>query len=136
MDLIPASLHEWVAADFACGVDPLFAGLHRFEDASYGRSYRDTAHCVHPHHQMHLPADRRQTTIVIPKVLTPDHIVHELGHVLHERLQWEPIAEPVSWYARTNHHEAFAEAFTSWLVPGHAARPDDRTLALFEQLSA
>jgi hypothetical protein len=135
--IIPARLHELVAVDFLCGADPLFLGLHRYAltQEANARSYSTTAHCVYPFHQMHLPADRRATTVVLPSVVTPDVVVHELGHVLHERLRFEPTAAPVSGDARTNRHEAFAEAFTTWLLPDHGDRPDERTLALLEGLA-
>lgn len=133
--LIPATLQDFVSADFACGLDPIFVGLHQYEETDDGRSYRDTAHCVYLHHQLHLPRARRRTTVVLPEPVVPEVVVHELGHVLHERLDWGHTASPVSWYAEANWCEAFAEAFTSWLVPGYAERPDEKTLALFEQLA-
>ena len=136
LEIIPAALHDLVRVDWFCGADPLFADLHRIEDASYGRSYRSTAHCVYAHHQEHRARASRRTTIALPTVETPDVIVHELGHVLHERLRWEPVARPVTWYAGTDLFEAFAEAFTSWLIPGYARRADDRTIALLESLAA
>jgi hypothetical protein len=37
--------------------------------------------------------------------------MHELGHALHERLEFRPVAVPLTDYARTNTYEAFAEAF-------------------------
>lgn len=135
--IIPMRIRPLVVADYFCGADPVFADLHRYTAATYGRSYADTAHTVYDFHQPHRSRRNRTTTVVLPSVPSLDTVVHELGHVLHERLRFEPHARPVSWYAETDHREAFAEAFTSWLLPnGHRARPDDETLALFEELSA
>lgn len=122
-------------AEFLCGVDPIFAGLHRHQDVADGRSYRNTAHCVHPHHQMHLSAARRATTIVLPTVRPPTTIVHELGHVLHEALDWEPTVAPVTAYAKTNRFEAFAEAWTALFFWNYADEPEDSFKALIESLA-
>lgn len=136
-DRIPQPLHPMVQADFLCGADPLFVGLHQFQDASYGRSYSSTMHVAYPFHQMGLAKCHRRTTVVIPeaaKTVWVEHVVHELGHVLHESLEFEHDASPVSWYGETNRYEAFAEAFTSWLIPGYGKVPDARTRAYFEAL--
>lgn len=135
--IVPQEIHPLIQPDFLCGTDPLFAGLHGYTDASYGRSYTDTMHVAYPHHQTGLAKAHRRTTVVIPnqpKELRVEHVVHELGHVLHETLAWEHVAEPVTWYAEGNWCEAFAEAFTSWLVPGYAKRPADRDLAYLNAL--
>lgn len=141
--LIPTQLHALIRPDFLTGVDPVFAGLHDYRDASYGRSYRSIAHVAYDFHQR-LPAARRRTTVVMPVVETVRTLVHELGHVLHERLRFEPEPAPVTGYARTDWGEAFAEAFAAWVLPlGHgygAAKDklyeDDRaTVALFEGLA-
>lgn len=118
--------------------DAVFAGLHRYEDSNDGRSYRTMAHVVYPEHSPHLTADRRAVTLVLPTPReTPLVIAHELGHVIHYHLDGESWwAEPVSWYAQTNHAEAFAEAFTAWLFPGYAdERLDGATEALFDSLA-
>jgi hypothetical protein len=133
--LIPKRLHRLVASDFLCGCDPIFAGLHPHTDANYDRSYRDTAHCAYPFHQAGLPKTRRRTTVVLPSPVDPEVVVHELGHVLHESLRFEPDCSPVSWYAETDEFESFAESFTAWLVPGYAERPDLETITLFESLA-
>jgi hypothetical protein len=136
--IVPMELHHLIQADFLCGTDPLFAGLHGYGDASYGRSYTDTMHVAYPHHQGGLAKAHRRTTVVIPgpaKEVQVKHLVHELGHVLHESLAWDHDATPVSRYAETNWCEAFAEAFTSWLIPGYAARPDDATVAYFDSMA-
>lgn len=132
--LIPAGIVERLAhVDFLTGTDPVFAGLHSFEAMSYGRSYRTTAHVSHRHHS----ADR-STTIVLPTVETPEVIVHELGHALDEVLAFAHEAAPVTCYAGAGGRiEAFAEAFTSWLIPGYPviARLDPASRALFEALA-
>jgi len=46
----------------------------------------------------------------------PAVIIHELGHALHDQLDHQPEVQPVTQYARTNSHEAFAEAFTAWVA--------------------
>lgn len=127
---------------FVCGVDPVFAGLHSYEEITDGRSYRQTAHCAYPFN-LAGPRDRRVTTIIVPDAryrfrnpwaLAHD-FVHELGHALHEVIGFDCHPEPVTDYARTSRYEAFAEAFVSWLWPGDGYdRPDDATLALFRSL--
>jgi hypothetical protein len=133
--IIPARLHDLIQTDWFCGADPVFADLHRFEEASYGRSYRSVSHCVHEHNQTHRPRAARSTTVVLAAAEPPRTVVHELGHVLHARLDWQHVPRPVSWYAETNWYEAFAEAFTSWLIPGYAAHPDAAFLHLMEELA-
>lgn len=137
-NVVPVEIHPLIQPEFLCDTDPLFAGLHAYTDATYGRSYSTTMHVAYPHNQLGLAKAHRHTTVVMPgqpKHLRVEHVVHELGHVLHESLLgWEHDAEPVSWYAGTNRYEAFAEAFTSWLIPGYADRPDDRTIAYLNAL--
>lgn len=135
-DLIPVGLHRMIRPDFFCGADPVFAGLHDYHDTSDGRSYRNVAQCVYEHNQKRtLPKSLRRVTIVLPSERDVSVVVHEMGHVLHEEVGFEWRAAPVTWYAETDRFEAFAEAFTSWLVPGYAPRPDDATLALLESLA-
>ena len=115
--------------DFLCGVDPVYAGLHRFEEMSYGRSYRSVAHCSWRMHSL----DGR-TTIVLPSPEDPVVIVHELGHVLDEQMGWSHCAEPVTIYAADSRVEAFAEALTAYVVPGYGAMIDGATLRLWAEL--
>ena len=127
---LPAGIrHRVEHADFLCGVDPVYAGLHRFEAMSYGRSYRSVAHCSWRMHS----SDGR-TTIVLPVVEDPIVIVHELGHVLHEQIGWQHVAEPVTVYAKDGPVEAFAEALTAYLVPGYGERADGATMQLWRDL--
>lgn len=133
LGIIPTRLHRYLGCDFFLGSDPLLAGLHTYTDASYGRSYRDVAHVAYVHNQPQLSAAHRATTVVLPRLVHPTVVVHELGHVVHERLLWMETT-PVTEYASTDRYEAFAEAFVSWLVPGYGERPDDAFLCLMESL--
>lgn len=135
VDLIPPRLHSLIQPDYLCGADPVFVGLHRFDAASYNRSYRHTAHVAYSFHQQPRPRPDRVTTVVLPTVPTLTTIVHELGHVLDETLGFTVHAHPVSWYADDNRAEAFAEAFTSWVIPGYAQRPDPDTTGLLDSLT-
>lgn len=115
---------------FVAGVDPLFAAVHGFQLTPDGRSYSSTACCCYPWHILG-PADRKVTTVVLPTVVHPFVVVHEIGHALHETFDFDPNPLPVTQYARTNKYEAFAEAFTSWVWPQpDYARCDDETAAL------
>jgi len=138
-----ASMPSRIAArvshvDFFCGASPVFAGLHNYVDTDDGRPYSLTAHAVWIMHQWLLPRTLRVPTVVLPALVAPKTVVHELGHILHEALAFEPVAAPVTEYAKTNLWEAFAEAFTAWLgwygadVRGAV---DEKTAALFEELS-
>ena len=139
LDVIPARIADRVRnVNVLAGVDPVFAGLHRFVDIGDGRSYRDTAHVVYPSHIIGGRSERR-THMVLPtrRAATIPIVVHELGHVLDKTLGFDlDDVTPVSWYAETNRYEAFAEAFTSYVLPGYADRPDDRTWAFFDVLAS
>lgn len=136
---VPVRIRDRLAhVRFVCGVDPIFAGIHDFAQSADGRSYRTTAHCCYPSHLIG-PADRRTTTVVLPTVVPPYVIVHELGHALDHVVGFSHNARPVTAYARTNRQEAFAEAFTAWLYhygDQDIARSDKATLALFSELAA
>lgn len=145
LELLPARIAQLVRCDVFAGADPVAAGVHRWVDASYGRSYRSVCHVAYEYHQEHLPRDQRAVTLVLPEVPTIATVMHELGHVLHAALGWEPDPLPVTWYAEGNGHEAFAEAFAAWALPfghGYGAAKDllyesDRaTVALLDGLAA
>lgn len=148
-ELIPQGILKRIQdTDFLVGIDPFFAGLFDSgdsDDIGDGRSYRDTA-CVHYAHlqtfpyraSQSIPACRRRTTVVLPTDeyhLSRPVIVHELGHVFHELMQWMYVDRAVSEYGKSDPYERWAEAFTSWLIPGYAERPDDRAIALFESIA-
>lgn len=116
MTRLPFGLRRRVEhIDWLCGVDPVYAGLHGFEKASFGRSFRDTAHCSHRHHS----SDSR-TTIVLPTVQTPEVIIHELAHALDEAIDWRrPVVPATTNYARADTWEAWAEFVTAGLVEGY-----------------
>ena len=137
MRLLTPRLRELVACDFIIGVDPLFAGItpHYAEGAN---DLRTTAHCLYDIHQLHRPLADRGPKVVLPSNPNyhweswngPAVVIHELGHVLQSRTEWDHKAEPVSEYAKTNHWEAFAEAFEAWIW---GKRVDDATTALFNR---
>ncbi|MEV7264696.1 hypothetical protein AB0N38_14200 [Micromonospora aurantiaca] len=143
--LLPPRIAEMVRCDVFAGADPVGAGLHRYVEASYGRSYRSTCHVAYEMHQEHLPRGDRAVTLVLPEVPTVAVVVHELGHVLHAALRLEPQPLPVTEYALTSGGlEAFAEAFAAWALPfghGYGAAKDrlyerDRaTVALLDELA-
>jgi hypothetical protein len=121
---------------FLCGVDPVFAGLHEYTGTIDDRPYKDTAHCAWPIHIIG-PADRRTSTVVLPKRVSVSNVVHELGHVLDWQLGRSHMATPVSEYAATDRNEAFAEALVAQLfVYGDqdAWWSDGATRALWMQL--
>lgn len=139
--VIPQPILDRLHFDYLIGCDPVYIGFFDYDDTEDGRSYRDTACVAYPYHQK-LNKDRQKTTIVTPKILSPIHIVHEIGHVLHEYLNFEHDAIPVTDYAKTDIREAFAEAFTAWLFYNYATIPlktqheiDNRTFALFQELA-
>jgi hypothetical protein len=138
LSLLPERIRRRVGGvDFLTGVDPLFAGLHRYEEVIDGRSYRDTPHVAYEVHQAHLSAARRRTTVVLPVRVHQRTVVHELGHVLDWQLGFAHEADPASWYGESNRYEAFAEAFLSWVCPGATdLAPDVRTETLFESLAS
>jgi hypothetical protein len=128
--------------EFIAGVDPLFVGAHRYKLSTDGRSYHDTACCLSPHHQQHRPRSDRPTRVVLPNVREPAVVIHELGHALDQAIDWDrsdPM--PVTAYAQTNRFEAFAEAFTAWLMPNaypwatSILQSDQATVALFDELA-
>ena len=141
--LIPPTIRNLIRPHFFCGTDPVFAGLHDYLDVADGRSYRETAHVAYDFNQR-LSRSQRHITVVLPTLPSIEVLIHELGHVLDERLDFEPDVTPVTRYGQTNRYEAFAEAFTAWVLPyghGYGASKDylyehdRRTVALFGQLA-
>lgn len=160
LDLLPPGLRRRVEhADFLTGVHPGFVGLHDHATRNVGGrdgtglilSYGDVAHVAWLSHQEHLARSDRRTTVVLPRTdeYDPLVLVHELGHVLDDVIGVRRhTPDPVSWYARENTWEAFAEAFVCYVAPDLAAadkwsaydldvaRADARTVALFDELDA
>ena len=136
MDLLPGRLRDLASQCHVFTEDPVHAGLHDYQKASYERSYRDTPHVTYDYHQKGLLRAHRATTVVLPEIVTVEAAVHELGHVIHYVLGDEHTAEAVTWYGATNRYEAFSEALTSWIIPGYAEPPGAPTSALFEALAA
>ncbi|MBM0257371.1 hypothetical protein [Micromonospora sp. 4G55] len=146
LELLPPRIVELLRCEVLAGADPVAAGLHRYVDASFGRSYRSTCHVAYEMHQEHLPRARRAVTLVLPEVPTIATVMHELGHVLHAALDLEPQPLPVTDYALlSGGMEAFAEAFAAWALPfghGYGSAKDrlyerDRaTVALLDGLAA
>ena len=115
---------DFRSTDFLCGVDPLYAGLHSFEEAMGSRSYRSIAHTAFRIH-----ASDKQTTVVLPHVEHWSVVVHELGHVLDERQGYRWLLPAVSDHAKLDRWEAFAEAFQTFVLgdeqpPGWSERYD------------
>lgn len=145
--LIPPPIADRLrAVDWFLDTNPIWAGLHTYETTEDGRPYSETAHTVHPMHQCSLPRSLRAPTVVLFRddLKYPDVAVHELGHILHEQLRFEPSPSPVSDYAGSNKWEAFACAFTAWVVPWQCSRRhdptilwrDSATMRLFEHLAS
>lgn len=140
---IPEGVRDLVSrAHFLARTDPVKAGLHsdRWTGGTVGRPTAETAHVSWAWGQDR-PRDRRHSTVVLPldEDFTPEVIVHELGHVLDDLVDFHrPNPDPVSWYAGTDPWEAFAEAFTSWVLPGYedqdTLRRDVETVRFFEEL--
>lgn len=131
--LLTGTLHDLASRCDVFTADPLLAGLHRYETASYSRSFRNTAHVAYPWNQ-ELPSGDQVVTVVLPEVVDLHSAVHELGHVVDYWTGFSHKAEPVSWYAKTDRYEAFAEAFAYRALrgPDHV---DAATAAFFEALS-
>lgn len=143
LGLIPEPVRDLVSrAHFLARTDAIAAGLHSYEwiGGTVGRLASHTAHVVWTFNHDG-PKDRRHPTVVLPEDedFTPEVIVHELGHVLDELKGFScPTPKPVSWYAGTDPWEAFAEAFTAWVLPGYEGqetlRRDVETVRFFEEL--
>lgn len=95
---------------FFTGTDPVYAGLHKYEDTDDGRSYRNIAHACYPHHIID-----ESLTIILPTLedAKPYIVIHELGHILDYLMHFSHNALPINDYAKTNRREAFAESFAA-----------------------
>jgi len=139
-NLLPIAIAEKLNyIHFLTGTDPVYAGLHNYEDIEDGRSYRNTAHVSYPWNARN---KKERTTIVLPLLIDADPyvITHELGHCFDEVLGFQHRALPINEYAKTDRREAFAEAFAAqyfWLgkEAEDIAQSDKATQYLFEQLA-
>jgi hypothetical protein len=127
---VPSSL---LATDWLSGGDPVWKGIHEFDDTGDGRSFRDTAHCIYPFHAA--SPGRDLPMVIMPEPVDWWVVVHELGHVIDYHMGFTRTCEPCTEYARTDRMEAFAEAFTAYCSVGYAdISADDR--AFFDSLRA
>ncbi len=140
LDLIPSHVLDLVGCEFWVGIDPGLAGIHDYDSHGYsGCSYKDTAHTVYDYHQEHMASADRTIKVFLPSNESyqwdDDYglytVVHELGHVLDYRTDFDLEAEPVTDYAHCDQLEANAEAFVAW-VQGKPV--DDKTKAFFDNL--
>ena len=123
---------------FIKGCDPVWMGVSTnkyvgFDNTTKGRkgSFCNWSHCCLKWGLKHLPLNDRETTIVIGSDIKKYEderkiILHELGHVLDERLIeiaiveklkfYRPGCVPLDDYAAINGGEAFATSFQSWMT--------------------
>lgn len=124
LDLLPPIIKDIFRADrglihFFVG-DPVFAGLEKNSFLGDTKEFmpNDAAHALYAHNQL-VNSHDAVPTIVFPKcqLVNWQTVLHEAGHMAHLILDFEDFNLPVvSDYARTNHIEAFAEAFVAWVV--------------------
>ena len=133
LKLIPKSFHKYLQCDLMLGADPNSKGLHDYKSAFNGKYlYKDLAHVAYAHNQLDIPRSYRITTVVLPQtteLYTPiavETVIHEFGHVLHEKLGWPEGFYPVTAYAESNVWECFAEAFTEFCSPGYHKKKGKR----------
>lgn len=122
--------------DFLCEVDPIFVGIHDYENANHSRLYKNITHCAYPFHQHILSKDQRKTTIILPIHESVWTIIHELGHVLHEVVDFSIKPIPITNYAKTNYCESFAESFCAYIHFSYTKNRlkdyDPKTLKFFQ----
>jgi len=135
IDILPPKIWQRISyVHFLTGTNPVYAGLHDgINTIGDDRKLSGIAHCVYPEGQI-LPKYLRQTTVVLPVMEQPCEVVHELGHVLDEALDFSHFALPITDYAKVNNAEAFAEALVGWLFED-CGEPDEETRCLFEYLA-
>ena len=103
--------------DHITNYSPNFLGIHDFEYAQDGRLFKYTSHVCYSYHQLSLPKSDRKTTLVLIHDEDQDIYLHELGHVIHERIfNLDNLGfKPLDDYASTNHLETFATTFQSFM---------------------
>ncbi len=112
--VIPSSILLRLHFDYFVAADPVYSGFFNYETTPDGRSYRNIACVAYPFHQL-VSKDRQKTTIILPTKVYWATVIHEIGHVLHEYLNFEIEPVPVTKYAQTNSREAFADSFLAWI---------------------
>lgn len=109
--------------DFIGDHSSIFLGLNHVEKTQDNRKYCDTSHVIYRHFENSEPRSRKKTTIVLCeddsewwyKRLV---ILHEIGHAIHERVDFITGLTPLDSYAERNTHETFATAFQSFCTTG------------------
>lgn len=136
--LIPAGITDRIHPHFLTGVDPRYVGLHDWPGiGQWSSSQVAHANCVpRPVVVLPLPFREMERLYWNDPGLT-DTIIHELGHILDYALPWRPTIPAVSEYGETNGVEAFAEAFSAWVLrPDVVAERAPVARALFMELAA
>lgn len=140
--LLPPQLSALRRTDFFCGADPVRAGMVE------AHIYHFNNGTVVPINELAFETEvEGRPTIFLPTA--PEWkkhyagsevsvVLHEIGHVVHNHIDWIDLdVVPLSDYAWTNHHEAFAESFAEWLMWGRDGllQWDPATLRFLEDLS-
>lgn len=135
---IDEPIRDLLAGVHFFSADPIAAGISPSVNASFGRSYRDTAHVLYPW-VISRPYSEKLTTVVLPTVDNDEAwiVVHELGHVLDERTGFQFDLEPVNDYAASDRYEAFAEAFRFYCQYGDRGREriGRKSIEVFDRLA-
>ena len=142
--LLPERIvNRLVGVGFVTGISPLKIGLpdpHKQNDLSVwgydtNFSYNDVPSTWHGKYHG-LPDNQPTIFLPLENHAHPQHVLHELGHVLHIQLDWLDLGETTTQYSRVNHHEAFAEAFELWACwPEWLTGIAPRSGTLFHNLS-
>lgn len=117
--------------------DPIFTGLHSWEETGDGRFYRQTTHVLFEEHS----PDQRTTLVFPAEDPSLATMVHELAHALDDQLGVRLKVPVTTLYAERNHFEAFAEWVCVWTCEEYAhlrdyAERDERSRELWAALCA
>ena len=113
-DMLPPGVAELlIDTPILCGVTSEELGWNDSHMRPDGSSWSEYSFTHYDFGQINRPAAERRTSIILPKPVRAEKIVHELGHVLDQILGWPPAPSPVSAYARSCRAEAFAEGFAA-----------------------
>lgn len=131
IELLPGRLPERLQHVAFFTADPVHAGLHSqighdILAGRKGRTLRNTSHHCDGW-AVERPRSEQRSTVVIPHTyeLRGDNlvvVVHELGHALDELTGWEQTPKVTTEYSEKDGWEAFAEAFTAWVLPPRGER--------------